>query len=66
MHIYDFGSLPASTEGHKELSRGEVRRWLQNKSVEINGVKPSPLDDIELPIKSLVFFPKGNRRTTML
>lgn len=60
--------LPASKEGRKygRPSNSEMRRWLEKGSVIINGVKPSPNDEINPPIKELIFFPKGKNRTTML
>ena len=47
-------------------SNSEKRRWLQNRSVVINGVKPNWNDEICFPVTELVFFPKSNRRTTMV
>jgi hypothetical protein len=46
-------------------SNSEKRRWLQNRSVIINGVKPNWNDEICFPVVELVFFPKSDRRTTM-
>ena len=59
------GWLPQSREGKKdgEPSNSELRRWLEKGSVVINGTKPRPSDDIHLPIKELIFFPRGNRVT---
>ena len=59
--------LPLSTEfPNRKASRSEVRRWLEKKSVVMNSEKPGPKDKAPLPIKKLVFFPKGKRKTTML
>ena len=41
-------------------------RWLKNRSVLINGVKPDWNDEVCFPVTELVFFPKSNRRVTML
>jgi len=46
-------------------SNSERRRWLQNKSVIINGTKPNWNDEISMPVTELVFFPKSDRKTTM-
>ena len=47
-------------------SNSEKRRWLENKSVEINGGRPLPDDDMPFEIASLVFFPEGKRKCTMV
>ena len=61
-------SLPVSTEGGNYLrgrpSNGEIKRWLSKGSVIINGRRPGPEDKINFPIKQLIFFPNGKRRTT--
>ena len=54
------GNLPI------RASNSERRRWLESRSVEINGLRPAPRDAIQYPITSLVFFPRSPRRTTML
>lgn len=60
--------LPMQFNGNQAVkaSNSERRRWLQNRSVIINGVKPDWRDEISFPVTELVFFPKSNRRTTML
>lgn len=59
--------LPCSAEGDFKgrPSNSELRRWLNNRSVIINNTKPMPDEEINLPIASLIFFPKGSRKTTM-
>ena len=59
---------PVSTEGNRcgPASNSELRRWLIKRSVVINGVRPLPHDKICFPIASLVFFPKGKRKCTMV
>lgn len=60
--------LPMTMNGNKpeEPSNSEIRRWLQQNAVIINGKKPQPGDDIEFPIYSLIFFPKSQKsRCTM-
>lgn len=47
-------------------SNSEKRRWLKNRSVEMNGMRVGPDDDLPEQITSLVLFPKGRRRTTLI
>ena len=57
---------PHSIERSGEASWSEVRRWLQNGAVEVNGKRPKPNDPLEWPVWSLVFFPGSKvRRTTV-
>lgn len=59
------GVIPASIEKAPEpASKSEVRRWLENSAVVINGKKPKPMDLVEFPITQLVFFPKSDKRRT--
>ncbi len=66
-YLISFPYLPASIEGRVgKVSNSEVRRWLKNKAVVINGKAPLPTDEITLPIVELIFFPNGGRRTTVV
>ncbi len=56
--------LPRSPR-NREASNSEIRRWLENHSIEINGECLGPNELITYPISSLVFFPKGNRCTML-
>jgi len=57
---------PHSIERSGASSWSEVRRWLENGAVEINGKRPKPNDPLEWPVWSLVFFPGSKvRRTTV-
>ena len=47
-------------------SNSELKRWLLNGSVLINGVKPKPQDIIEYPIRQLIFFPDSKNRCTVV
>ncbi len=63
--------LPLGSNGNKTapMSQSELRRALDSKSVLINGKTFTSEDscgDEEFPITSLVFFPKGKRKTTYL
>jgi len=56
--------LSVDSETPTEASNSEVRRWLKNKAVQINGKRPGVCDEIVFPIFEFVFFPKGKRKTT--
>ena len=47
-------------------SNGEIRRWCKNKAVIINNETVSWDELIDFPVFSIVFFPNGKRRTTIL
>jgi len=65
--ILDFGVIPMSVENPcTHPSNSEIRRWLDQSSVIINGMRPRAKDQIEFPIVQLIFFPKGRRRTTVI
>ena len=59
--------LPASVERGKlgRPSNSELGRWLDNKSVIINGQTPRRTDEVVFPIESLIFFPRSKRKTTL-
>ncbi len=61
--------LPGSKEGKKlgRPSGSELRRWLRNGSVRINGQKAQEKDEVTEPVWELIFFPKNNQaRVTMM
>ena len=68
LYIKSLQYLPDSTEGQKtgRPSNSEIRRWLIKKSVLVNGITPSPDDEITFPVIELIFFPTSNRKTTMI
>lgn len=54
------GEMPAP------MSRSELKRLFDNKSIEINGKFPTSKDeckDEDFPIQSWVWFPNGKRKT---
>ncbi len=58
--------LPMSTERPcTKPSRSEVKRWIKKQSVIING-KVAEMGEIAFPVSSLVFFPKGRRKCSMV
>jgi hypothetical protein len=55
-----------STEKHGMASNRELRQWLNDGAIAINGTKPKPNDDIGDSIHSFVLFPKhDNKRRTI-
>jgi hypothetical protein len=65
--IKHIGVVPMSVEKPcTNPSNSEIRRWLDQKAVVINGLRPSASSEVSFPIVELVFFPSGNRRTTVI
>ena len=63
----EWSALPMSIERPcTEATNSELKRWLKNSAVIINGKKPKPNDKIEFPITELVYFSKGKRKTTVI
>jgi len=54
-----------SRERKGKATNSELKRWLQNKAVQINGERPKFDDEVDFPIASMVLFPKKNRVTLM-
>lgn len=63
--VLSMGSaIPMSVENPcKQATNSEIRRWLDQQSVVINGKKPKSKDTIDLPVTSLIFFPKSKATT---
>lgn len=60
-------AIPYSAEKPCSLaSNGELRRWMDNGSVLINGERVTWNEEIDFPVCSLVFFPKSEKRKTTL
>ena len=60
-------AIPMSVEKPCTLaSNGELKRWCNDKAVIINGEPVSATEEIDFPVFSLVFFPKGKRKTTVI
>ena len=47
------------------MSGSELRRHIQQGGVLINGERIAADEPIDFPVFSIVFFPKGARRTTI-
>ena len=64
--LRQFDHLPMSVERPcTKASNAELKRWIRNGSVLFNGETVDVNEEIDFPIFSLVFFPKGKRKTTM-
>lgn len=66
--IHHIGVIPMSIEQPcKQPTNAEIKRWLDQGAVIINGIRPKAKDRVNFPIRQLVFFPKSfNRRTTVI
>lgn len=63
--IFHIGVIPMSVENPCNVpSKSEIKRWLNQSSILINGKKPKAEEDVEFPITELVFFPKSKTRKT--
>ncbi|WP_309385753.1 hypothetical protein [Cerasicoccus frondis] len=65
--LSNIAHLPMIERNGKVLkaSKKEVRRWLDQKAVVMNGERPAPNDEFETPLTELVFFPNSpSKRTT--
>ncbi len=61
--------FPISPEGRGtgKATNSEIIRMIRSGSIEINGEQPMEFKaPMPCPVTSLVFFPKGKRRTTIL
>ena len=54
-----------SRERSGRATNSELKRWFQNKAVEINGERPKFDDEVDFPITQMVLFPNRNRVTLM-
>jgi len=50
----------------EKASNSEKRRWLEQKSILLNGKRPGPDDVMEINIFELIFFPKSEKRKTTI
>lgn len=58
-------SRPWSHESHGPASNSDFRRWLERGSIEMNGERPKPFEDLGDQLDSVVFFPKKPGRVTL-
>jgi hypothetical protein len=67
LDVYNFHCFWSGERLGTTASHSEMRRWLKNHSIEINGSKPGPDDPVEFPITSFVLFPnKAQSRITIV
>ena len=60
-------AIPMSIERpNTAMSNGELRRHIQQGGVIINGERFTVDEPVDFPVFSLVFFPNGHRRTTIV
>jgi hypothetical protein len=60
-------ALPMSVEKPcTPMSNGELKRHIEQGGVLLNGERVSLTEEINFPVFSIVFFPRGNRKTTIL
>ena len=50
-----------SRERTGKASNSEIRRWIQNGAVLVNGERLLVEEEIDFPIHSVVLFPSGRR-----
>jgi len=48
------------------MSNAELRRLIQQRGVLINTEPVEISEEIDFPVFSIIFFPKGKRKTTIL
>ena len=62
----EYRCIPGNLEGRPGLpSNSELRRAFSSGTILINKNKVNWEDEVEFPIESLIFFPKGKRKTTV-
>ena len=59
-------AIPFSTTECRPMSNMELRRACSQSAVLINGETVTHEEKMDFPVFSLVFFPKGKRRTTLV
>jgi len=49
------------------LSNSEIRRWIANGSVLVNGERPRLIEcEVETPVRQLVLFPGGKGQVSLV
>ena len=46
-----------------KVSNSELKRWLQNQAVQLNGRRIKWNEDVDFPVEQLILFPKKGRIT---
>ena len=52
-----------SKEREGKATNSELKRWLQNQSVMLNGRRIKWNEEVNFPVEQLILFPKRNRIT---
>lgn len=67
-YIKSFEHLPHGCRDLKtnEKSNSQIMRLLKQGAITINSKKPQPYDEIEFPIKELVFYKGKSSQVTIL
>ena len=62
------GVIPMSIETPGTIpSNGELKRWFTQKSIIMNGARPTFNENVDFPVRELIFFPKSQgRKTTVI
>ena len=64
--LWELQGFPWSTQSNSTTpSRRELRQWLDDGAVRINGKFPKAHEHVEFPITDLVYFPGAKRQTTL-
>jgi hypothetical protein len=64
--LWELQVFPWSTQSNSAVpSRRELRQWLDDGAVRINGTFPKAHEYVEFPITDLVYFPGAKRQTTI-
>ncbi len=67
IHNYGAGGFWSIENPKKPASNSEIRRWMNNSVVSINGVAVKPTDWIDLEtLESVILFPKNPKRKITL
>lgn len=63
IHHFGAGGFWSVENPKKPASNSEIRRWMNNGAVHINGKEAKPDDWVDMDeLESLVLFPKSNKR----
>ena len=67
IHNYGGGGFWSIESPKKPASNSEIRRWMNNGVIHINGVAVKPSDFIDLEtLESVILFPKNPKRKITL
>lgn len=65
--LWELQVFPRSTQSNSTTpSKRELRQWLDDGAVRINGKFPKAHEYVAFPITDLVYFPGAKRQTTLV